>query len=110
MLLNCRQQLHHQLLNFKKPIFRKAAATQTYNLIVNCYTKQQQASFHISTIKMSSVDISSLTPVNKFEPGRMEYRYLGPTGLKVSVFSLGKNRIPGNHLPIQLDGSFNGSQ
>ncbi|KAK6535787.1 hypothetical protein TWF281_000038 [Arthrobotrys megalospora] len=41
---------------------------------------------------------SSLSPVSKFDPKNMEFRYLGPTGLKVSVFSLGGWMTYGKHV------------
>ncbi|KAF3274309.1 hypothetical protein TWF970_008059 [Orbilia oligospora] len=41
---------------------------------------------------------SSLSPVSKFDPKNMEFRYLGPTGLKVSVFSLGGWMSYGKHV------------
>ncbi|EPS35905.1 hypothetical protein H072_10629 [Dactylellina haptotyla CBS 200.50] len=41
---------------------------------------------------------SSLSAVSKFDPKDMEFRYLGPTGLKVSVFSLGGWMTYGKHV------------
>ncbi|KAJ6260072.1 hypothetical protein Dda_5718 [Drechslerella dactyloides] len=41
---------------------------------------------------------SSLSPVSAFDPKDMEFRYLGPTGLKVSLFSLGGWMTYGKHV------------
>ncbi|KAK6362584.1 hypothetical protein TWF730_000041 [Orbilia blumenaviensis] len=41
---------------------------------------------------------SSLSPVSKYDPKNMEFRYLGPTGLKVSIFSLGGWMSYGKHV------------
>ncbi|KAF3939192.1 hypothetical protein ABW19_dt0202636 [Dactylella cylindrospora] len=49
---------------------------------------------HTSAVKMAS----SLSPVSKFDPKNMVFRYLGPTGLKVSVFSLGGWMTYGKHV------------
>ncbi|KAF3924512.1 hypothetical protein ABW21_db0201958 [Orbilia brochopaga] len=50
--------------------------------------------YHRSTITMAP----SLSPVSAFDPKDMEFRYLGPTGLKVSLFSLGGWMTYGKHV------------
>ncbi|KAK6343795.1 hypothetical protein TWF696_007457 [Orbilia brochopaga] len=49
---------------------------------------------HRSIVTMAS----SLSPVSAFDPKDMEFRYLGPTGLKVSLFSLGGWMSYGKHV------------
>ncbi|EWC44405.1 putative voltage-gated potassium channel subunit beta [Drechslerella stenobrocha 248] len=41
---------------------------------------------------------SPLSPISSFDPKDMEFRYLGPTGLKVSLFSLGGWMTYGKHV------------
>jgi len=58
----------------------KASITQSYKLPFTASYKSSP-----SNCKMSS----SLSVTTKFDPKDMQFRYLGPTGLKVSVLSLG---------------------